>query len=55
MVFVPYGPWISIVVNSKTHGTGMPSFKGIAATVEPALDEKVLQLEELLRQHYKKE
>jgi len=55
LVFVPYGPWISIVVNPKTHGTGMPSFKGIAATVEPAVDEKVLQLEELLRQHYKKE
>src|SRR3989304_5979582 len=29
VVFVPYGPWISIVMNSKTHGTGMPSFKGI--------------------------
>jgi formylmethanofuran dehydrogenase subunit D len=28
-VFVPYGPWASIVVNPKTHGTGMPSFEGI--------------------------
>jgi formylmethanofuran dehydrogenase subunit D len=55
VVFVPYGPWINVVVNPKTHGTGMPSFKGIAATVEPAFEEKVLQLEELLRQHYKKE
>jgi len=54
-VFVPYGPWASVIVNPKTHGTGMPSFKGITAFVEPAYDEKVLHLEELLKQHYKKE
>ena len=54
-VFVPYGPWASIVVNPKTHGTGMPSFKGIEAIIEPASNEQVLRLQELLQQHYKKE
>jgi len=54
-VFVPYGPWTSIVVNPKTHGTGMPSFKGIEAIIEPAPNEQVLRLQELLQQHYKKE
>jgi formylmethanofuran dehydrogenase subunit D len=55
VVFVPYGPWISIVMNAKTHGTGMPTFKGIEVAIEQAFDEKVLQLPELLRQHFKKE
>ena len=52
-VFTPYGPWASVIVDPKTHGTGMPSFKGIQATIEPAADEdKVLNLKELLRLHY---
>jgi len=55
MVFVPYGPWASVIVNPETHGTGMPSFKGIEAIVEPAFDEQVLHLQELLRLHYRKE
>jgi len=55
-VFVPYGPWASIIVDPKTHGTGMPSFKGTRATIEPAASaEKVLTLQELLRKHYRKE
>ena len=54
--FVPYGPWASIIVNPKTHGTGMPSFKGFQATIEPASGmEKVLTLPELLQRHYRKE
>jgi len=55
VVFVPYGPWASVVVNPRTHGTGMPSFKGIEAFLEPAFNEQVLHLQELLRQHYRKE
>lgn len=55
VVFVPYGPWASVIVNPETHGTGMPSFKGIEAVVEPASDGQVLKLRELLRQHYRKE
>lgn len=55
-VFVPYGPWASIIVNPKTHGTGMPSLKGVQASIEPAADnERVLNLPELLKEHYKKE
>ncbi|HKZ95031.1 MAG TPA: molybdopterin dinucleotide binding domain-containing protein [Candidatus Bathyarchaeia archaeon] len=54
-VFVPYGPWASVIVGSKTHGTGMPSFKGIEAVVEPADDDsRVLTLQELLLTHYGK-
>jgi len=52
-VFVPYGPWASIIINPKTHGSGMPSLKGIEATIEPA-GEKVLTLPELLQAHYTK-
>jgi len=55
-VFVPYGPWASVIVNPKTHGTGMPSFKGIEATIEPAQSsEKVLTMPELLQTHFRKE
>jgi len=55
-VFVPYGPWASIIVNPETHGTGMPSLKGIQATIEPAEEgEKVMTLPELLRQNFRKE
>jgi len=55
VVFVPYGPWASIVMNPKTHGTGMPSLKGLTAEIEPAPTEKVLGLTNLLREHFKKE
>lgn len=52
-VFVPYGPWANVIIDSKTHGTGMPSFKGIQAVIEPApTGEKVLSLRELLQTHY---
>jgi len=54
-VFVPYGPWVSMIMNSKTHGTGMPSLKGVEAEVEPAPKEPVLSLPELLKKHFKKE
>ncbi len=55
IVFVPYGPWVNLIMNSKTHGTGMPSFKGVTAEVEPAPTEHVLSLPELLKRHFKKE
>ena len=34
VIFIPYGSWVNSIVNSKTHGTGMPSFKGIVVDVE---------------------
>jgi len=46
--FIPYGPWASLIMNPKTHGTGMPSMKGIPAEIEPAPNEKVLSLHDLL-------
>jgi len=53
VAFIPYGPWASIIMNPKTHGTGMPSLKGIPAEIEPAPKEKVLSLSDLLNQYYK--
>ena len=48
VVFIPYGPWASLIMNPKTHGTGMPSLKGITAEIEPAPNEKVSSLKDLL-------
>jgi formylmethanofuran dehydrogenase subunit D len=55
VVFIPYGPWVNVVVDPETHGVGMPSLKGIPAEVEPAPDKPVLSLEELLREQFGKE
>jgi formylmethanofuran dehydrogenase subunit D len=55
IVYMPYGLWVNQVANPATHGTGMPSFKGIPAEIEPALPtESVLSLPELLKQTFGK-
>jgi len=55
IVYMPYGPWVNTIIDSKTHGTGMPTFKGIPATIEPATPtEPVLTLQELLKQNFRK-
>lgn len=54
IAFIPYGPWVNLVMNPQTHGTGMPSLKGISAEIKPARDEEVLSLLELLKVHYGK-
>lgn len=54
VIFIPYGPWANVVVDPETHGIGMPSFKGIPATVEPAPEKPVLGLEELLKLQFRK-
>lgn len=54
IAFIPMGPWANAVVNPDTSSTGMPSFKGMKATIEPARDEKVLSAAELVRQRYLK-
>jgi formylmethanofuran dehydrogenase subunit D len=54
VIFIPYGLWANVVVDPETHGIGMPSFKGIPATVEPAPDKPVLGLEELLKTVFRK-
>jgi formylmethanofuran dehydrogenase subunit D len=50
MVFVSYGPWASIISDPETHGSGMPSLKGMSGELEPAPNEKVLTLKELVNQ-----
>ena len=52
--FIPYGAWANILVDSKTDSGGMPSFKGVQAEVEPAPQENVLRLEDLIKKHYGK-
>lgn len=55
IIYIPYGPWANVVVDPETHGVGMPSFKGIPAQIEPALDKPLLNLEELLKEQFGKE
>lgn len=52
-VFMPYGAWANLVIESKTDGTGMPSYKGIPVTIESTRD-NVLTLRELLKKCYRK-
>lgn len=47
MAFFPYGPWANQVFGTDTGGTGMPSYKGVRATVEPKA-ESVPTLTELV-------
>ncbi|MEE8569452.1 MAG: molybdopterin dinucleotide binding domain-containing protein [Candidatus Bathyarchaeia archaeon] len=55
ILFMPYGPWASLIMPSKTNGTGMPSLKGVPATIEAAPKDKVLTVRELLDAHYRAE
>jgi formylmethanofuran dehydrogenase subunit D len=50
IVYMPYGIWANTVVDPYTHGTGMPSFKGISAEVEPAPGEEVPTVHQILKQ-----
>ena len=50
MIFIAYGPWASRIADPETNGTGMPSLKGIPAEIEPAPNEKVLSIQELVNQ-----
>jgi formylmethanofuran dehydrogenase subunit D len=50
MVFVAYGPWASMVSDPETHGSGMPSLKGMLGILEPAPEEEVLPMQELIEQ-----
>jgi formylmethanofuran dehydrogenase subunit D len=55
IVYMPYGFWANLLINSSTDGTGMPTFKGITAQVEPAPNSIVLDLTELLKLTFGKE
>ncbi len=54
IVYMPFGLWANVIVNPRTHGTGMPSFKGIPAEIQPAPTEKVLSIQQLLKQNFRK-
>ena len=54
ILFMPYGPWASLIMNPKTNGTGMPSLKGIPATVTSVPGERVLSVAEILTQFYRR-
>ena len=42
LVFIPMGPWANQVTDTKTESTGMPGFKGVKVTIEPAPNSTVL-------------
>ena len=50
MIFIAYGPWASMISDPESHGTGMPSLKGMPGVLEPAADEEVLTMQELVKQ-----
>jgi len=49
VVFIPYGAWASMLFGTSTHASGMPTLKGVKATLERTPHEKVATLEEITR------
>jgi formylmethanofuran dehydrogenase subunit D len=49
VAFVPYGAWASMLFDPSTHTSGMPTLKGVKATIETAPGTKVATLEEITR------
>mgnify|MGYP001098180982 CR=1 FL=1 len=49
VVFVPYGAWASMLFDPSTHTSGMPTLKGLKATIETAPEARVATLEEVTR------
>lgn len=47
VAFIPYGPWASMLFDPATHTSGMPTLKGVKATVEKAADAKIATLQEI--------
>jgi formylmethanofuran dehydrogenase subunit D len=54
IIFMPYGPWASVIMDAGTDGTGMPTLKGIPASLTSVPKEKILKVKELLEQFYQK-
>jgi formylmethanofuran dehydrogenase subunit D len=52
LVFIPCGLWANAVCGDETFGMGMPLFKGFQVEVEPAPNQVVLTLDELLKEEY---
>lgn len=49
VAFIPYGAWASMLFGTSTHTSGMPTLKGVKATVERAPNAKVATLQEITR------
>jgi formylmethanofuran dehydrogenase subunit D len=47
IVFIPYGAWASMLFGTSTHTSGMPTLKGLKATIERAPEAKVATLKEI--------
>jgi formylmethanofuran dehydrogenase subunit D len=54
LVFIPAGSWANAICGDETFGMGMPLFKGFPVEVEPAPNEPVLALDELLKKEFGK-
>lgn len=50
VVFIPCGPYANMVTGSNTEESGMPNFKNIPVAVYSAKGEKVLTVEQLLKE-----
>lgn len=48
--WIPMGPWANRLTDPNTYSMGMPTFKGIPVTVEPAPNERVLLSLEVIEQ-----
>jgi formylmethanofuran dehydrogenase subunit D len=48
IVFIPMGIYANAVIDPETDSTSMPSFKGVKATVEKVIGEKMLTPAELV-------
>lgn len=51
IIFIPMGIYANAVIDPETNSIGMPSFKNIKATIEPAMDEKMLTPTELVKSY----
>ena len=54
IVFIPCGVWANAICGDETFGMGMPLFKGFQVEVEPAPNEAILTLDELLKKEFGK-
>jgi formylmethanofuran dehydrogenase subunit D len=52
LVFIPCGLWANAICGDETFGMGMPLFKGFQVEVEPAPNQTILTLNELLKEEY---
>ena len=54
IVYMPYGLWANVLIDTQTHGTGMPSFKGIKAEIQSAQNENVPTILQILKETFRK-